>query len=255
MTQRKLQNLKWINLVTLIVVIIINALSNSLPFNDITTGELADRLNVLFTPAGYVFSIWSVIYALLAIWAVRQFISIKDADYAAYERISLAFFINGLLNGGWLVVFHYGYFMLSMVIMTALLINLIMIYYRIDGAHSNVTIWMRLPFSIYMGWISVAFIVNIGVVFNSLGFEDGLWLSAEVWTILGLIIALIIAGYLTTTLKDAVYPFVFTWAFIGIAVERWYEYTFLAYIALISAIILGAIALYMIIKWKGFYHR
>ncbi|UTR13913.1 tryptophan-rich sensory protein [Salipaludibacillus sp. LMS25] len=255
MTQKKLQRLKWINLVTLIIVIIINALSNSLPFNGVTTGELADRLNVLFTPAGYVFSIWSVIYVLLVIWVIRPFISIKDADYPAYERVGLAFLINGLLNGSWLVVFHYGYFILSFLVMTALLMTIIVIYSRINTSRSHVTVWMRLPFSVYMGWISVAFIVNSGVVLNSLGFEDGLWLSAEMWTIIGLIIATLLAGYLTAVLKDALYLLVFIWAFVGIAVERWGEYTALSYTALVSAAILGLLTLNMLVKWKGIYGK
>ncbi|MBW9234973.1 hypothetical protein JQK62_22640, partial [Leptospira santarosai] len=56
--------------IALIGVIAVNALANILPLNNQTTGEISNRLPVLFTPAGYVFSIWSVIYVLLIIWLV-----------------------------------------------------------------------------------------------------------------------------------------------------------------------------------------
>jgi hypothetical protein len=49
-----------------------NAAANILPLNGRTTGEISDSLKALFVPAGYVFSIWSLIYAGLLAYTIYQ---------------------------------------------------------------------------------------------------------------------------------------------------------------------------------------
>lgn len=250
----ELSALKFINLFAIIGVIIVNALSNILPFNNITTGELSDQVNVLFTPAGYVFSIWSVIYVFLIIWAVRPFFIKHTSDKEAYEKIGTLFLLNGLLNSFWLYLFHYQYFVATLFVMACLLINLIMIYriiYRVSGT----SLWMKLPFSIYIGWISVATIVNVGIFFNTLGFEEGLFLGAESWTVLLLWIAAMIAIAFTSYFKDTIYPLVFVWAFIGIAFERFETFPIITINASIAALLIAGYSINRIIKMKSIYER
>ncbi|PYZ92341.1 hypothetical protein CR194_16030 [Salipaludibacillus keqinensis] len=242
----------WINALALIVVITVNALSNILPFNNLSTGEISDQLNVLFTPAGYVFSIWSVIYLFLVVWAIRPFIVSHKQDLLAYEKIGPAFVVNAVLNSMWLVLFHYEFFILTLFVMVSLLINLIVIYKRIRSVNET-SIWMKLPFSIYLGWISVATIVNVGIFFNTLGFEEGLWLSAEGWTMTLLGIAVLLGIWFTSYNRDAVYPLVFVWAFIGIGVERSHEFPVLSTSAYIAAGVLAIYVLSQIYLLKGFY--
>ncbi|SER84095.1 TspO/MBR family protein [Salipaludibacillus aurantiacus] len=251
-SEHTLKVFKWINLLTLIGVVIINALSNSLPFNNLTTGQLSERVNVLFTPAGYVFSIWSVIYILLAIWVIRPFFSIKKGDVQAYHSVGYAFLVNGILNSSWLFLFHYEFYITTMFVMAALLINLIVIYRRVFAV-SGTTIWMRLPFSVYIGWVSVATIVNTGIFFNALGFEDGLLFSPQTWTNTLLIVAVGLAVWFIWSQGETVFPLVFVWAFTGIAVERWNEYPSIAVFALSAAVVLLLITIIQIYKFRGFY--
>ncbi|PSL43572.1 TspO/MBR related protein [Salsuginibacillus halophilus] len=230
-----------INAVTLAVVVIMNALSNLLPFNNQTVGEISDRLNVLFTPAGYVFSIWSLIYVLLAIWVVRQFVT--QAGRESAERVGFWFLISSVFNVSWLVLFHYELFTATMVVMTLLLLSLIIIYRRLDTLTGRKKIDL-LPFSVYIGWISVAFIVNIGVVLRAQGI-DGWIISGELWTIVALVLGVVLALLFSTTFSDIVYPLVFIWAYIGISVERFETYPLLAVTASFLA---GVLALGVVLS-------
>ncbi|RNA66818.1 TspO/MBR family protein [Alteribacter keqinensis] len=243
--------LKWTNVFALVIVIVVNVLSNTLPINGQTAGEISDRLNVLFTPAGYVFSIWSVIYLLVIIWVFRQFFA-RPADEEAYANIGYWFVISCFFNVAWLLLFHYEYFLLTMVAMIGLLISLIIIY-RVIMLTPHTTFFMRLPFSVYLGWVSVATIVNVGVVFNSLGFEEGLFLSNVTWTILLLIVALALGIWFTATNRDPFYSFVLVWAFIGIGVERQGEYPAIAVSAWAAAAILGLYLVYYFVTKKRIY--
>lgn len=239
----------WINLVVLTVVIGMNAVANILPLNDMTTGELSERVNVLFTPAGYVFSIWSVIYATLAIWVIRSFFTSHRGDKNAVNNIGWLFTWNGIFNISWLFLFHYEFYPWTILPMTALLISLIMIYKKIR-ASGKVTFWTKVPFSIYTGWISVAAIVNIGILFNTIGFglEEGFILSNVVWTALVILLGGILAYLFTRFLGDTLYSMVFIWAYIGIYIERNDESIWISGAAITVAAILGLYVVVYIIK-------
>ncbi|WP_026691139.1 TspO/MBR family protein [Alteribacter aurantiacus] len=243
--------LKWSNVVALLIVLVVNVLSNTVPINGQTAGEISDRLNVLFTPAGYVFSIWSLIYLLLIIWVIRQFFA-RPADEEAYANIGYWFIISCFFNVSWLLLFHYEFFLLTMVAMVGLLVSLIVVY-RVIMLTPHTSFLMRLPFSIYLGWVSVATIVNVGVVFNSLGFEEGLFLSNVAWTILLLVIALLLGLWFTHSFNDPFYSLVLIWAFIGIAIERQGEYPAIAMTAWACAAILGAYVVYFFLSNKKVY--
>ncbi|WP_280770242.1 TspO/MBR family protein [Salipaludibacillus daqingensis] len=252
MKQFKHKLIYWINVASLVAVIVINALANILPFNNLTTGDISDQLNVLFTPAGYVFSIWSVIYLFLVFWVVRPFFTKHKKDQQAYLNVGYAFLVNAILNIGWLLLFHYEFFVTTLFVMVALLINLIVIYRRIHSVDGT-SVWMRLPFSIYIGWISVATIVNVGIFFNTIGFEQGFVLSPEAWSIALLIIALLLGAWFTISQKDVIFPLVFIWAFIGIGLERYSEYPALGLSAFVVAGILTAFTVINFFLNKGYF--
>jgi translocator protein len=234
-----------INLAVLIIVVIINALANTLPLNNLTTGQLSERVNVLFTPAGYVFSIWSLIYLTLFLWAIRGLYTRRGADLEAISRIGFLFAWSGLFNVLWLFLFHFEFYILTIIPMAALLVTLSFIYYHIDRTE-GVTLWTKLPFSIYIGWISVATIVNIGIFFNSTGLQNGFIFSNVTWTVLVLFAGGAIAYAFMKIFRDAVYALVFVWAFIGIAVERTGEYFSIAFFAaLVGTALLAYIVYYV----------
>lgn len=213
------QILNWIGL---LVVIAVNGLANALPLNGLTTGEISNNIPTLFTPAGYVFSIWSVIYlGLLAfVWYQSRPAQIS-ADFQ--DRIGAWFFISCVFNSAWIVAWHYEQFSLSLILMLGLLASLLVIYLRLDVGRRAVSAgekrWVHLPFSIYLGWISVATVANVSAVLYTAGWNGGP-LSPEAWTAMMIIVAAILGLAMILTRNEVAYPLVIVWSLAGIAVAR-----------------------------------
>ncbi|TDL30724.1 tryptophan-rich sensory protein [Jeotgalibacillus sp. S-D1] len=224
-----------INLLALIAVVVVNALANILPINGQTSGEISDKLNVLFTPAGYVFSIWSFIYLLLFIWVIRGGLK-SQRDRSVYRDTSALFVISCLFNITWIFVWHYEIFIASVIVIIGLLISLILIYTTIT--RNEFTFFDRFPFSVYMGWVSVATIANIAYTLTYYDW-NGFGLSSVFWTVLLLIVATLLALTVRYRENDWAYPLVFIWAFIGIAVRNSGEEPVVVYAAYILAAVIA----------------
>ncbi len=158
-----------------------NTLSVTLPLNGQSTKEISDRLDIMLTPAGYVFSIWSVIYILLAIWIIRQFPKGRR-NLPLYQQTSGLFILSCILNSTWILVWHYNYFLLSVFVMIALLCTLIVLYKRVKKTGPSLI--DLAPFSIYLGWISIAAMVNItyyltDIGWNGFGILDFIWANCR----------------------------------------------------------------------------
>ncbi|WP_084242295.1 tryptophan-rich sensory protein [Planomicrobium okeanokoites] len=203
--------------IAFLAIIAINALANILPINGQTTGEISNRLPVLFTPAGYVFSIWSVIYILLAIWIAGFWIRYKKEKELPSRAISLYFILSAAANITWLFLWHYEYFAWSIAAMLLYLGSLILLYFQYDNNERKFT--ERLPISVNMGWISVATITNISYVLTY--YNWGGWgLSNELWAVIMLTVATALALHVRFHHSDIPFTLVFVWAFIGIAVKH-----------------------------------
>ncbi|MGE6415479.1 TspO/MBR family protein [Planococcus kocurii] len=202
--------------ISFIAVIVMNTLANTLPLNDQTTGDVSNRLLVLFTPAGYVFSIWSIIYLLLAVWIVAFWIRLRKGQTPSH-KITLFFVLSCLFNISWLLLWHYEFFAWSIVAMLGYLIALIALYLQYGNSERSFT--ERLPISINMGWISVATIANISFVLTFYNWS-GWGLSDQLWTVIMLTVATAIALHIRFHHMDIPFALVFIWAFIGIAVKH-----------------------------------
>jgi len=213
------QILNWLGLV---VVIAVNAAANVLPLNGKTTGEISDSIPTLFTPAGYVFSIWSVIYlGLLAFAWYQSQRAQRTAEFQ--ERIGYWFFASCIFNSAWIVAWHYEQFPLTLILMLGLLASLLAIYLGLDIGRRRVSAaesrWVHLPFSIYLGWISVATVANVSTVLYTSGWSGGP-LSPEVWTVIMVLVAALLGLVMILLRNDVGFPLVIVWALAGIAVAR-----------------------------------
>lgn len=202
--------------ISLIGVIVVNALANILPLNNQTTGEISNRLPVLFTPAGYVFSIWIVIYVLLVVWLIGMWKKTKQRD-ASYRKQSNLFVISCMLNIAWIYLWHYEQFLLSVVIMIGLLLTLFILY--LSYALTDQRLLGRLPISIYLGWICVATIANISYVLTVYQW-DGWGLSDPLWAVIMMTIGTAVALHIRFHYFDVWVVYVFIWAFIGIIIRN-----------------------------------
>ncbi|MRX53168.1 tryptophan-rich sensory protein [Bacillus idriensis] len=236
--------LALINVIGYILVIAVNYLANAQPINGQTTGEVSDSIPVLFTPAGYAFSIWGLIYLLLGIWVVRQFF-VKDEERKIIEKIGYWFFISCLFNSLWIFVFHYELFRASLIVMLGLLISLIRVYIRIQSSPDPKWL-MRTPFSIYLGWISVETIVNFFIFFYTNGIESFLGLNELAWTIIVLVVGAVLAVWFTFKNNDIYYPLVFIWAYIAIYVNQ--DPVAIKRTAVVTVIVIAAAVLLNIIR-------
>ena len=216
------KNMYYLTAFSLVAVIIVNYLANILPLNGLTTEEISDMFPVLFTPAGYVFSIWGLIYLLLIGFVIHLFIY-KPFNKTIPSAVGGLFILSCILNIMWVFSWHFLQIPLSMIIMLALLITLTAIYLLINRKKTEVStadkILVKLPFSIYLGWISVAAIANFNVLLYYLGYYFS-GISASFLTILMLIIATIIASLVFLSRNDFAYILVFLWAFIGIGIRH-----------------------------------
>ena len=206
------------NLVTLGLTLVLNGLANALPLNGQTTGEVSDRFPNLFAPAGYVFSIWGAIYLGLLAFAAYQ-LTAAGRRSRAVQRVGGWFALSGIANSVWIVFWHYELFLASMAAMLVLLISLCAMASRLGAprqAESAGDRWLvYLPFSIYLGWISVATIANAAVVLLDLGW-DGAPLSPATWTLLLLAVATGLGVWFLGRRGDLAYAAVLVWAFVGI---------------------------------------
>jgi hypothetical protein len=202
--------------------IVVNGLANALPLNGQNTGEISDRFDVYFVPAGYVFSIWGLIYLALIGYSVFQALP-AQRDNPRLRRTGWLYVLSCVANVAWLFLWHYEVFELTILAMGTLLLLLIVIYVRLGTGRTRVSpgeTWLvRVPFSIYLGWITVATIANATSLLDFLDWS-GWGISPETWAVIMLVVASVIASLVSITRGDIAYVLVIVWAFLGIAVKH-----------------------------------
>jgi translocator protein len=236
---------------TYLGMVLVNSLANILPINGITTGEISDSFPVLFTPAGYVFSIWGLIYLLLLGFTIYQSLP-AQRDNPRLERIRGWFIASNILNGAWIFLWHYGLFPLTMLVMLGLLASLIVIYQSMEiGRRKSTTrerVFELLPFSVYLGWISVATIANFSITLYDLGWNGG-GISPGFWTVIVLLVATGLGSAMIWLRRDVAYALVLVWAFTGILVKQ-SDYPLVAATAGVTALVLVALLFVNIFRAK-----
>ena len=205
-----------------IAVIVVNGLATALPLNGLTTGEISDRFDVYFVPAGYVFSIWGVIYLALIGYSIFQALP-AQRENPRLRRTGWLYVLSCVANAAWLFLWHYEYFALTIVAMVALLLLLIAIYLRLGTGRTRVSTaeaWLvRVPFSIYLGWITVATIANATSLLDYLNW-NGWGLTPVAWAVIMLVAGAVIASAVSITRGDIAYVLVIVWAYLGVAVKN-----------------------------------
>ena len=209
-------------IVSILATIAINGLANALPLNGLQTGEISDRFEVYFVPAGYVFSIWGLIYLGLIVYAIYQALP-AQRENPRLRATGWWIVLGGVANIAWIFLWHYEQFPLTLLAMLTLLATLIITYLRLGTGRSTAPfgerLAVRLPFSIYLGWITVATVANITSLLDYLNW-DGLGLSPELWMGIVLSAVALIAVLMNFSRRDSAYALVLLWALAGIAVKH-----------------------------------
>jgi benzodiazapine receptor len=210
------------NILAFVLVIVVNGMANGVPLGGQTTGEISAKYPSLFTPAGYVFSIWGLIYLGLLIFVIWQALP-EQRTNKNLAAIRIPFLINCASNAIWIFMWHYDLLVLSLVLMFGILGSLIQIYRTLNIGLSNAPAaerWIaHLPFSIYTGWITVATIANLSAFQISQGWDD-LGFDAVTWTIIKIAIAGTVAATVLFRRRDIAFMLVAVWASAGIAAKH-----------------------------------
>ena len=243
-----------------IAVIIVNSLANALPIGGITTGEASDLYPNLFTPAGMTFSIWGLIYLLLLSYVIYSFVRRTETQHEDYDltpTVKTYFIITCFANVAWILAWHHQLVWLSLVFMLVLLISLIKIADHVNNRNlTRADQWLiRLPFSIYFGWISVATIANV-TAFLVHWQWGGFGLSETFWTVVILVVGILIG--ISRMIKDnnVFYGMVFVWAYYGIWVKHTADSGFaggfpqVITTLLVSLAVLGLAMIYLLFKTR-----
>jgi len=244
--------LKPANIVFYVLTIIVNSLAGGTTLiGGKLTAAVSDANPTLVTPAGYVFSIWSIIYILLGAFVIYQALPSRSSR-GFTEKIGWLFVLSSIINIVWLFLWQFEYLTVSVVLMFLLLATLIAIYVRLGIGKTKVglddRLAVHLPFSVYLGWITVATIANVSAALVWLNW-DGAGISDETWAILVVAVALVITALMLFTRKDIAYSLVIIWALVGIAVKQSGNQT-IVMVAEVSAVIVAIMLIATIIIAK-----
>ena len=206
---------------TTIFTLVMNGAANAIPLNGRGTGEISDSFNVFFVPAGYVFSIWGLIYIGLVAYTIYHSLP-SQKNNPLLVKTGWLVALSSIANGAWIYFWHFGFYSITLLVMLALLVCLLAIYMTLNIGKTTFTIrekWLvSVPFSLYLGWITVATIANATALFSYMGW-GGWGIGQLSWTLIMLAAGVVISGLMSFTRSDIAYSLVLVWAFIGISVK------------------------------------
>ncbi|MFI8565449.1 TspO/MBR family protein [Rhodococcus sp. NPDC078407] len=165
-------------------------------------GGALSATSTLVAPAGPAFSIWSVIYTGLIVYAVWQFLPGRTTRH---DALRLPIIASMLLNPAWILAIQLGQVWLSVVVIVALLAALVRVFVLLqqrppesvaDAVITDGT------FGLYLGWVCVATIANVSAWLVDLGVTD----AATTWAVVVLVVAALVGVTLARYSGGAIAP-------------------------------------------------
>lgn len=232
-------------IVSILGAIVMNAVSNLFPLRGLSIGAISNTIlgGVLITPANYAFAIWGVIYLGLIGFGIYQ--ALPQQRYNPHLlKLRAPIIWASVFQIVWVYLFQLLQFWLSVVFIFGILFNLIAAYvwsrFSKDRVSREEKWLVQIPISIYLGWISVASIVNVASALYASRW-NGWGIDASIWTMLMILIADVITAAIVVRYRDAAFTGVIVWAFLAIAVRQFaqlYSQIEVAMTAIGSAIVL-----------------
>ncbi|MCY7420781.1 MAG: hypothetical protein LH478_03450 [Chitinophagaceae bacterium] len=242
MKNKKIFSLVILNSLTLLLMLFINYGSNAGLFYTVSVGDVSYKYDTLFTPAGYAFAIWGVIFLMLIAFTIFQWACLKNQAHQEYIELTGPWFtISNLANALWVYCWLNEKIGWSVIVILILLASLCVLTYKLrlelDDKPVKVILFVWWPIVIYLGWIMVATIACIAAWLVSTGWNGGP-LSQQTWTIIMILVATLLYLYLVKTRNLREAAGVGIWAFIAIAARQWQANFNIAIIALICSLVL-----------------
>ena len=228
--------LRYLTLSFFVAALSVNYLANSLPINGKTTGQLSDAYPNLFVPAGITFSIWGIIYLLLATYCLMLFL---PASKGITPKVNWLFILSCVFNGLWIIAWHYQKLTASLLLMIGLLVSLLMIILEIKAVSPGI---IKAAFGIYLGWICIATIANVTAWLVDLNWQ-GLGLSEEGWTIIMIAIGALMVSLAILRIQNPFIGLSVAWAFGGIIIKRSDDYRSIVIAAIIGMVLVATVSI------------
>lgn len=231
-----------LNSFTLIFALAMNYLAGTGAIGGQSVGDVSAMYENLFTPAGYAFAIWGIIYLLLIAFTAFQWYNwLKKQPDHELTKTGYWFALSNIANGLWIYAWLNSFLGISILLMMVLLISLIVLTFQLRleiwDAPLRIIAFVWWPISIYLGWITVATVANFSAFFVSIGWNGGS-LSETTWTIIMIMTATIIYLMLIFYRNMREAAIVGVWALVAIAVKQWELNTSVVYAAIIASAIL-----------------
>jgi hypothetical protein len=244
---------RWLVVATIVLHILVSYLSDYLPGQNIAT--ITNKYDSLFTPADYAFSIWAVIYTSFIIYGIYQLLP-SQRDALLFDHLAKPFVVINVLGILWVVVYRMDFILLSTVVIAAMFLISVMLYIKVRNVvlRHDYTNWISIPFSLFSGWLSVATMANISILFISQGWQGSS--AIQLVVAIGMILAAGMLGiFISYRCADFVFPAVVSWACVAIFVARGVDYYPLGAVALLSASLPIVWFLLTVIKRIAYRHR
>jgi hypothetical protein len=222
--KERILGIKLFVIITFILMVTVNALANILPINGVGTGEVSDNYGNLFAPAAITFAIWGLIYLLLLGFTLYFSLELNKVEKELKSLlifIGIWFGLSSIANTIWIFAWHYDAIWLTLPLMIFILVSLIMINMKLRRHKFSFLkkILIRLPFTIYFGWITVATVANTTTFlvwsnWNRFNLSEVFW--ADIIFIIGAGIGFGAILYY----KSYAYGLVLIWAYVGILIKH-----------------------------------
>lgn len=240
----------WINVIVLLLTFVVNFLGATGFINGMSQADVSDKYNTLITPAGFTFSIWSIIYTLLLVSIVIMAIkSTKDYYRETIQAISVDFWLSLLFNMLWIVSFSYELIGVSTIFIFIYLYFLMKILLKLRNINKQGQWLLPLTFGLNTGWLFIASIVNIAAFLTKINWS-GFGLSNSIWAGITIIVATALAYFASEWADNAAFSIPIAWAYWGIfsALQTKDVSILLAGLAILSIIIMLITAVKVFIK-------
>ncbi len=225
---KKVRTLAILNLIFYVIAFAVSNLSQLKIFGGLTNGDISNKYDTVFTPAGLTFSIWGIIYLSLFGFTIYHLIrAYKDDIHADANqdllKINNLFIANNIATTAWVFAFTYEYLLTSMLLIIIQLITLLKIFINLNLFNNDKTfnnkLFTQFPLTIYFAWLCVANIANISLYLVSVGW-DGFGISPATWAIILIMVTVILSIFIITVKKNPFFGLVVIWALYGIVLKR-----------------------------------
>ena len=212
-----------------LAVVAVNALANILPINGYNTGEISAFYPNNFVPAGFTFSIWGLIYLLLLLYTITLTIFAlhkplaEHKAHAYIDSINHWYLFSCILNITWIICWHYLQAVASVIVMLLMLYSLLQVFVKGKAILKSFPLYLQFllgaPFTVYLGWISVATIANITAYLVKTGWQGGP-LQPDIWSAIMITIAIVLALFILLRFRVAGFTLTVAWALWGIRASQ-----------------------------------